>query len=213
MATPELKEKVRHDLWGDMCAEHDAENLWDHICNKSGLTYSKEFLAAMHEWRIDEQNHYIGLRQICSYMYEVGQDEIDHQLDQRKPDFGPISHFISDEFKICVVLAYDELVSARGYKMFVEEFKQFGPKEYVTWVLNASRDEALHYQNFLDVAKVVHHGTRAAVDEIMRDIVLYETNPEMTYNATFLMDHTEETFERSFLVDCATTVAANFSGL
>jgi hypothetical protein len=201
-ASVEIRKKVHHDLWGDMCAENDAENLWHHL-GQLKLNYSEPFMNALNAWREDEQNHYIGLRQICATLYDVSEDDIDAQMKTRIPNYQDLEKFLTDEFKICVVLAYDELVSARGYTIFIEDFEQFGPKQYVTWVRRAARDEALHYQNFIDIARIVHKERLPESKEIIQEIIHYENRAKYEYNATFLLDHTEETFEREFLNSCA----------
>lgn len=204
-ASPELKKRVHHDLWGDMCAEHDAENLWGYLMAVN-IEYSLEFMEALREWRADEQNHYIGLRQICSTLYGIPEEEIEKQMNERVPNFKSIEHLLVDEFMICVVLAYDELVSARGYAIFTDDFKKFGPEAYVKWVRRSARDEALHYQNFVDIARLIHPERLTEAEKIINEISAYETSENYTYHATFLLDHTEETFERAFLLSCGATV-------
>lgn len=198
---------MHHDLWGDMCAENDAEHLWTHL-SQLNIDFSPEFREALKEWRADEQNHYIGLRQICSTMYSVSEEEIDQQMKQRIADYKNIENFLVDEFKICVVLAYDELVSARGYTIFAEDFRKFGPEEYLKWVRRAARDEALHYQNFIDIAKFLHTHRLPEATAIINEISAYENRDDYTYKATFLLDHTDQTFKREFLLECGEMVLA-----
>lgn len=204
-APSELRKSVHHDLWGDMCAEHDSQNLWFHL-NNLPYNFSEQFKQALEVWRLDEINHYIGLRQICSTMYHVSEQEIDDQMKNRIPDFHNLAPFLTDEFKICVVLAYDELVSARGYTIFTDDFKKFGPEPYVQWVKWAARDEALHYYNFIDVAKNCHPDRLIESKKIINEIKKYENQKNYEYKATFLLDHTEETFSREFLNSCGKMV-------
>ncbi len=204
-ATPELRNRIKHDLWGDMCAENDAENLWKHLTSLD-IDFTSSFKAVLKDWREDERNHYIGLRQICSSVYHIAEEIIEKEMHERQPDFTHLQPFLEDEFKICVVLAYDELVSARGYNMFFEDFKQLGPRPFAQWVKWAARDEALHYQNFLDVIKLHHYSHLNKTEEVINEIYDYENQKDYVYNATFLLDHTEETFTRDFLNECGKTV-------
>jgi hypothetical protein len=211
-ASPELRRAVRRNLWGDMCAEYDSEHLWQHL-NTGGFDFSTEFRSALAEWRSDERNHYVGLRHICSTMYDVAEEEIDTEMTDRRADFSAIQGFLTDEFRICVVLAYDELVSSRGYRLFFDSFGKFGPPQYSQWVRWACRDEAWHYQNFLDVIRMVHPNRLPGVAGVIREIEAYESSPAMTYHGTFLLDHTGETLGRDFLVDCGRTVIKQCMGI
>lgn len=137
--------------------------------------------------------------------------KIDTMMAERKPDFTKIEHLISDEFSLLITLAYDELVSALGYKMFVSDFEKFGPPSVVEWVLKASRDEGLHYFNFATVALSAYPERKKEVPEILDRIIEYENSPDMAYKNTFLLDHTPETFTRKFLNSCAERVIQKFS--
>lgn len=209
-ATHEVRSAVKHDLWGDMCAEYDAKNLFSWI-NKSGLPISDDTKDTLSYWLNDEENHYRGLRLICSCMYGHEEKKIDTMMAERKPDFTKIEHLISDEFSLLITLAYDELVSALGYKMFVSDFEKFGPPSVVEWVLKASRDEGLHYFNFATVALSAYPERKKEVPEILDRIIEYENSPDMAYKNTFLLDHTPETFTRKFLNSCAERVIQKFS--
>jgi hypothetical protein len=208
-ATQDVRDSVKHDLWGDMCAEYDARNLFSWI-NDSGLVLSEETTETLSYWYKDEVNHYQGLRLICSCMYNHEEHEIDRMMAERKPDFSNIVHLISDEFSLLITLAYDELVSALGYKMFVPDFEKFGPKSTVDWVLKASRDEGLHYYNFTKIALVNYSERKKEVSGILDSILEYESSTELSYRNTFLLDHTPETFTRDFLKGCANRVKQKF---
>lgn len=210
-ASTELRQKVHHDLWGDMCAEHDADNLWNFLYSQT-YCYSVDFQSALNEWLADERNHYAGLRTICSMMYGISEPEIDRQMKARVPDFSRIAHFLTDEFRLCVALAYDELVSSLGYKIFLPDFRQFGPPSFAQWLQRAARDERLHYWNFLDVIKL-NHGSAKQVSAVIAEILDYECQPDMHYGATFLLDHTEETFTPIFLRQCGNQVEDDFRKL
>lgn len=204
-ATNELRAQVKRELWGDMCAENDAENLWHHLYSLN-IEFTPEFVLALNEWRTDERNHYVGLRQICSTMYNISEEEIDEEMGKRIGDFSNLNNFLLDEFTICIILAYDELVSARGYNMFFDDFKNFGPSQYAQWVKYAARDEALHFQNFLNVVIINHSERLNEAEGILSKINVYEKIEPYKYNATFLLDHTPETFTREFLLDCGQTL-------
>ena len=135
-------------------------------------------------------------------MYNISEEEIDKQMQERTGDFRNLENFLTDEFTICIVLAYDELVSARGYNMFFEDFKNFGPRQYAQWVKYAARDEALHFQNFLNVVMCNNSHRLNEVEAIIDKIHTYENKEPYDYSATFLLDHSPQTFTREFLVNC-----------
>jgi hypothetical protein len=204
-ANSEQRESVRDELWGDLCAEHDAEYFWTYL-NAGDHSFSAAFQSVVSVWRSDERNHYLGLRRICSLVYGLTEEEIDRRMAEREVNFIPMHHLLADEFRICVVAAYDELVSARGYKRFAGEFKAFGRPEFVTLIKRAARDEALHYQNFLDVLRFAHAGRLNEVAGVVDEICAYEARRDLEYSATFILDHFDDTFSRGFLADCGQTV-------
>lgn len=208
-ASPEVRRRARRNLWGDMSAEYDAEHLWKHL-NESGQEFTDDFRRTLLAWIEDERNHYVGMRYICSTMYGVSESEIDREMHDRKANFGPIHRFLTDEFHTLVVLAYDELVSARGYRLWFRPFALFGPEEYNVFVRRASRDEMLHFQNFADLIKLHHADRIEEIQGVLDAIVAYEERPEMEYHATFLLDHTGETLSRDFLHECAQAVRSYF---
>lgn len=210
IASSEIREEIHKDIWGDMNAEHDAEHLWDFI-RGSGIDFSKEFEVVLNDWRKDEFNHYLGLRQICSMVYNIPESKIDKRAHSRAPNFTPMKHLLTDEFQVCVVLAYDELISTLGYREHFNAYKQLGPKAIEQWIRFAARDESYHYRNLVDLIATRHAERIPEVRPFLDRVLEYEFAPEMKYHATFLLDHIDEAASTGFLPNCAQMVCDYFS--
>src|SRR5207248_4393100 len=101
-------------FWNAMLTEYDARNFSRHLEINSGKL-SPEFLAFKRAWSRDEWNHYIGFRSIYSMLYNRAENELAEQIEIETGDFHLIREFSDDEFKICLLLAYDEIATSKSY--------------------------------------------------------------------------------------------------
>jgi hypothetical protein len=202
----DVREEFERLIWHDLCSEYDAE----HFClmlEDSGLSFSEEFISFEKVWRRDEYNHYLGMRRIYHLLHGEDEQSITERLKQRVPDFADMKEFFTDEFKLCIVLAYDELVSTRAYNEDVPLYRSLGPKEFNTWIQNVRGDEALHYLNSLRVAQARHRERLPEAGAILQRILEIDLSEDKRYQATFILDHTGlPAFTPQLLRECADTV-------
>ncbi len=203
-----LSQQARDDvepiLWNDLCSEYDAE----HFCvmlEESGLKFSDEFISFEKVWRRDEYNHYLGFRRIYSLFYREDEEAITERLKRRKPDFTDMTEFITDEFKLCLILAYDELATTRAYGEDVPFYKSIGPDAFNVWIKNVRADEAVHYLNCIRVAQVRHHDHLSEAKDILQRILELDLNTK-EYYATFILDHKGPPFTPEMLQGCVDTI-------
>lgn len=203
-----ISQKMREDfepiLWNDVCSEYDAE----HFCimlEQSRLKFSDEFISFEKVWRRDEYNHYLGCRRIYHLLYGENEESITERLKRRQTDFSGMMEFLSDEFNLCLLLAYDELATTRAYHEDVPFYKSLGPKAFHDWIKLVIADEARHYLNSVRVAQVRHRDRLSESQDILLRILEMDLNAH-EYKATFVLDHTEPPFTPEMLSDCVNTI-------
>ncbi len=184
------RNQYREFLLCDLRAESDSYNLYNEI--KARYTYSDEFNRFLEAWYIDEMNHAAGFRKIIHLLFGEDENVLQSTMLERKADFSKIRHFFEDEFKLCVLFAYDEHASTLTYRKDTF-YKSFGPPEFIEWITRLASDEARHFGN---AVRLIHHKYRNRLSEtpnIMQDILSFENSGE-SYKATFLFDHDGEHF-------------------
>jgi hypothetical protein len=200
----QAKEQLEAFFWKDLASEYDAENFCV-MLEESGLTFSDEFISFEKVWRRDEYNHYLGFRRIYSLFYGEDEEAITERLKRRKPDFKDMEEFITDEFKLCLILAYDEIVTTRAYGEDVPFYKSLGPDAFNAWIKNVRADEAVHYLNCIRVAQVRHRDRLPEAKELLQRILEIDLNMK-EYHATFVLDHKGAPFTPEMLRECADTI-------
>ncbi len=200
----------REYLFHDMCAEYDSANLSDYLAT-SNIELSNEFWNMCEVWLKDEQNHYVGLRRINNLLYAESVEDLDRRVKSRKCCFDAIEHLISDEFKILVCIAFDEIVSARSYAYDREEYEIMGGDHFLQWVKYAGRDEGCHANNALTLLVNRHGDNLHKVRDHVRQICEYELVGDIEYHGTFLFDHDASgEIPKDMLVDAGRTLCSFF---
>ncbi len=198
-------EGIRETLWNDLCSEYDADNLCrylDELEIDGQLARSDEFKAFEQAWRRDELNHAVGFGHLYSTLYDVPTSNLFRQLSERTPDFRSIEHFLTDEFRICMVLAYDEIATTRSYKDDHDTFyNKFGNTSLLEWIRLVARDEAFHFNNLVQVIRRNHSHRLCEVPRIIDELLEWDLSKRQ-YGATFVLDHTGEQFTSPFLNKC-----------
>ena len=94
----------------DLVTEHDSQNFSSYLglLREEGVQFSAEFDAFEAAWRQDEWNHYLGYRRLYTICSGRDEDDVHRETIGRKADFQPMAPLLDEEFKICLVLAYDE---------------------------------------------------------------------------------------------------------
>lgn len=203
--TAEQRQAVEAYIWKDLTSEYDAE----HFCvmlEESGLPFSNEFIAFEKVWRRDEYNHYLGFRRIYHLFYGEPEAAISERLRQRVPDFSDLREYFSDEFKLCLLLAYDEHVTTQAFNEDIPFYRSLGPDVFNQWIRLVKGDEAIHYMNALRVAQTRHAHRLADAEAILQRIL--ELDLSGVYQATFVLDHKGPPFTDAMLHESMQTVLA-----
>lgn len=199
----------QEQMWDDMCSEYDAENLCLELERRAhtGQVYSPELWSFERVWRRDEYNHYAGFRRLYSLMYGTDEADLDNQMRARPADFSHFGEFLTDEFKLCLMLAYDELCTTRSYAGDVPFYRSLGPAACATWIERLRADEALHYKNALQVALARFPERLAEAPAIIDHIVNLDLHSD-SYQATFILDHHGPSYTPDLLNGVAQTLIA-----
>jgi len=200
-----IKERQQH-FWHDMSSEFDSKHFLNYLMKRKDLSLSDDFLEFICLWHLDEQNHYRGLRKINSVLYNESEESIEQKIKSREPNFDPISHFLCDEFTILLSIAFDEITSTRAYKQDFYLFDALGPACLSNWVRNAARDEAAHYGNAIKILKLNHTSRFEEANNILDNIVNFESSGTFNYHNTFIFDHDTDDFSSSLLNRSRSTV-------
>ena len=146
-------------LWNDLTSEYDS-----HLLNRRVLDnpakFSDEFVSFLEPWLADETNHYLGQRQIYSIFFGESVESIEARTKARVSDFSGIEPFLEDEFKLCLLLAYDEIVSTYAYHRDIPFYASLGAEPFNEWIVRIKRDEATHIQQCDAAHRAQAHGPR-----------------------------------------------------
>lgn len=186
--------------------EHDAENLCKHI-DALPLDFSPEFRAFEKVWRRDEWNHYVGFRQLYSIMYGEPVESVAKQIEERPYDFSPIGEYFKDEFTICLLIAFDEILTTKGYATEHALYASLGPSGVSEWFKQVTRDEAYHFKNAMEVIRVKHSHRRSEISEVVNALITLDTQSN-DYKGTFVLDH--ELYSKKFIVEGASILMNYF---
>lgn len=210
----EIKNQIHDEMWRNLVAEYDSVHL-SHRIRHHTEKFSPEFLHFEHIWLADEMNHYIGLRQIYSTLFDLEEPQVHDQVSSRKPNFSEIEEFLGDEFVLCVCFAYDELASTRGYAEAFQLYDSFNVRCLRKWIRLAARDEMYHSLNARQILQVVHPHHLQNVPHILRKIVETDQSRRDGYKGTFLFDHDHDPennpFSGDFLKKCANDICRSLS--
>jgi hypothetical protein len=208
--TDKLLEQSRDIIWGDLSSEYDAKHFSDFL-SQSGLQFTPEFEAFKTLWRRDELNHYLGFRQIYSVLYEKRTDSIDQAMAAHQPNFVPIQEFLEDEFRVCVLIAYDELATTRTYAQDIALYKSFGSIPLANWIKFVIKDEGLHYDNALNVIAQSHSHRLPELRQLVNRLVEFNLEDNHQYGSTFVLNHEQsDYFSPAFLSECGDMLCKRF---
>jgi hypothetical protein len=184
----------------DMNTEYDAMNLLRHLRSKAagGSRFSADFWAFVDAWQADEWNHYVGYRHLYSLCTGRSTDDIHAQVQARPVDFRPVESFLDDEFKICLVIAYDEMFTIWSCKQDYDLFDTFEKPRASRWIRRVARDESFHFQNALEVVRRQHAHRVGEAPGFLNSILEWDLEAH-EYNATFVLDHEEWRYDTQML--------------
>ena len=200
--------EMKDGLWNDLCSEYDAENFCNYL-KTSGIKLSSDFKSFEYVWRRDELNHYLGFRQIYSLLYDISEDEITREVKSRTVNFEPLKSMLQDEFKICLLIAYDEIATTKNYASEYEFYTSFGPINFLRWVKNVTRDEAYHFNNCMELIGKNFKNRISEIPKLVDYFIDWDLNGG-AYHGTFVLDHDGPYFTNEVLNACGDTMKNYF---
>lgn len=206
MLSKAVIEDSQDTLWNNMISEFDAENFCIYL-ETENLNLSPEFKAFEFVWRRDEYNHYIGFQHIYSTLYDKPKEEIINSLSNRTVNFQPIREMLEDEFKICLLLAYDEIATTKSYVSDYDFYASFGHSSFLKWIKLVARDEAYHFNNCMElIGKNYYHRTKE-INELVNKFIKWDLDKN-EYQGTFVLDHAS--YSEDFLTSCGNIMKKYF---
>ena len=180
------REELKPAFWSFLCSEYDSIHLFSEI-QRRRARFTPDFLAFARSWRADEENHAEGFAKIYSRFFCVSKSRIDEDLKSRAVDFVRVEEFLVDEFRLCVVLAYDEIATTHAYHRDIPMYASFGPKALVDFICLVKRDEALHFNNLVRLIRRNHRHRLDDVRGVLERVLQVDALGD--YGGTFVLDH------------------------
>ena len=173
----------------DTALEFDAILLANHI-REIVKRPSSEFSEFVRTWEQDEAAHYEGfatLYALSTPNFNLGRQKIDVAMARRLADFNDMAGVKFDEFSICLMFAYDELMNSWAYKGVYAFYDSFNEPMISRWIRQLARDGARHSLMAINVLKQRHHHRFSEASGLLHDIVALDTNRK-AYAGTFVLD-------------------------
>ncbi len=182
-----VRDQRREFLWNAMLTEFDAKNLANYLTRRD-RSFSTEYHRFKRAWQRDEWNHYLGFRKIYSLIYEVSEEAIIRELERDSGDFAPLERFLASEFKVCLVLAYDEIATFKSYLAEFPFYCTFGDSRVFRWFRRITSDELNHFINCVEIIKFIHAENVPVISSHVDDLIEQDMT-RSRYRRTFVFDH------------------------
>jgi hypothetical protein len=193
-------------FWDNLCSEYDAENFCNFL-KREDISLTEDFKAFEYIWRRDEYNHYLGFRHIYSILYGIEADKIVSDIGKRVINFEPIKDLLRDEFKVCLLLAYDEIATAKSYAQDFDLYELFGHPHFDKWIRLVTRDEAYHFNNCMEVIGKNFYHRKAEIPDLVNLFLEWDCSRN-EYQGTFVLDHGN--YSQEFLSKCGRIIKEYF---
>jgi rubrerythrin len=187
-------------FWRSICSEHDARHFYRRL-----MTHGPELPWKLEEflptWLADEVNHARGFKILYHNLYGMSVEDIESSLQTRVIDFAHIEEFFSSLLSLCLLFAYDELVTTRVYYQSIPFYEQLGFPAASEWIRRLVYDETQHFRAVMKIlTEHCQHEIDRAESLLMRIIEVDLGQDE--YRGTFVLDHAcpEFPFSRDDLV-------------
>ena len=189
-----MKDVVLHDMHSEKDSEYFSKAI-----HELNISFSEDFLAFERLWLKDEFNHYMGFRYLLGLIFEESISEVEkHSLP---PDFGTLIPLLQDEFHLCLLLAYDEIVTTKLYISEYSSYDEAADPFISRWIRYVARDEAYHFGNLLKIM-LTHYPHRVhEIPMFVEQLINYELSIQ-NYGKTFVLDRAGYRLSRSFLLQC-----------
>lgn len=182
-----LRKQYEPILWRSICSEYDSINFYNKV-RSLNINYTENFENFLTSWLQDEAMHTAGFKKLYQLVYDIEESQTDRALAERKPNFDSISEFLESEFSICLLLAFDEIVTAHVYEKSISFYSEVEPVKLPQWIKKVKRDEVKHFINVIKVIRSNHQYSIQAAKNILDRIVEVDTNLS-NYEGTFVLDH------------------------
>lgn len=183
--------QMKKTLWSDMTSEYDARFLYQYIKSLK-LKHNPDFDSIFQLWLIDENNHYLGFRELYSSINPLTETE-EEELSTDKSNFENYKQVFKDEFSILLALAYDELATVQMYTHDIETYQSLG-KQASRFIKKVISDEGWHYGKFFSMLKEYHFKSLSNIERvkmILNQIIKLDGKP---YQRTFILDHSRDLY-------------------
>ena len=182
-------------FYDDAGSEYDSRFLYIEL-KKRFPNMSEELKEYLHYWDLDEADHYYGFAQLYAACVQNKNKEslrleLDNQMKQRVADFSKISQFLVDEFSVCLLLAYDELMNTYAYKEEFPVYDELGSPAISKWIRRVAQDEARHYIGAIKLLLSQHADRLNEAQVLLEEIVRVDTSGK-PYQATFVLDRADD---------------------
>jgi hypothetical protein len=194
------KETQEPMFWRSICSEHDARHFYRHLL-ESRISLPWQFEDFLPRWLADEVNHARAFKILYRSIYGTSFDEIESALRKRAIDFSPVQEFFDDLQSLCLLFAYDELVTTQVYRRSIPFYEALGFVSSGKWARRLVFDEAQHFSAVMNVLMQYCDRDADRAEATLMRIIDVDLQQE-EYGGTFVLDHScpEFPFGRAELV-------------
>jgi len=189
-----MKEVILHD----MHSEKDSESFSKAI-HELNIGLSEDFLAFEQLWLKDELNHYTGFRSLLGLICAEPRNEVEEQA--RLLSFDALMPLLQDEFHLCLLLAYDEIITTTLYISEYSSYDEAADPFISQWIRYVARDEAYHFGNLLKIMLTHYSHKFHEMPTLVEQLIKHELSIQ-NYGKTFVLDRAGYHLSRSFLLQC-----------
>lgn len=186
--------------------EYDAENLCKYL-DTLEMEFSPEFKVFEKVWRRDEWNHYVGFRYIYSIMFNQREEDVARLIEERPSNFSGINQFLNDEFSICLLIAFDEILTTKGYAGEKKLYHSLGHPAFARWFKYVTKDEAYHFTNAMEVIRLNHYNRIPEIPKMLDSFIEWDMQRN-EYGSTFVLDH--DLYSPEFIQEGANVIKKYF---
>jgi hypothetical protein len=198
----------RELLWHELCSEHDSVYFYQ-FAHQSRINFSPEYQMFEKAWLEDEWRHHTGFKFLYTHFFDQTPDAIHTLMNQRNQNFSDLAELVTDEFSVCVLLAYDEAVTAKAYSMDYPIYDSLNNRNLSKWIRLVARDEVYHCRNLVELIRRFHNRRLGELAATL-DRIVDRDRTRNGYGATFVLDH--EGFP-SHLLETARTLVLKGCGI
>jgi hypothetical protein len=179
--------EFRENVWEEMCSEYDARRLAGRVRDLD-LPLSAAFGRFRDAWLLDEHRHYLGFRRLYSILYDTLESDLAVRVEARGGDLSALTAFLVDEFSLLVLLAYDEIITAKAYARDFAIYDALADPHLSTWIRHVCRDESIHCRGAIEILKRLHASRLGEVPSLL-DVLTGISTQGTEYEGSFVLDH------------------------